>query len=88
MKKEERRAAVALRYDHDVDSAPVVIATGYGELAERIIREAVQHGIPLHEDAQLASLLVGLNLKQEIPAELYRAVAAVLALVFEADSIS
>ena len=86
MGKEERKAAAALRYDPEVDSAPIVVAAGFGELAERIIKAAAEHDIPVHKDNQLASLLVGLNLGQEIPVELYQAVAAVLAVVLDLDN--
>ena len=81
-----RRAAAALGYDPEERNAPRVVARGFGELAERIIERARQHGIPIHEDRDLVAVLASLNLEQEIPTELYRAVAEVLAFVYRANS--
>jgi flagellar biosynthesis protein len=88
MERDEQRPqklAVALRYREDEDHAPRVVATGKGELAWRIIREAEKHGIPLYEDPQLVTLLSQLPLGTEIPPELYEAVAKVLAFVYTLD---
>lgn len=82
----KRKMASALRYDHSTGQVPTVIATGYGETAERIIRRAVELGVPVHKDTELASLLVGIDLDSEIPVELYRAVAAVLALILNLNT--
>ncbi len=75
-----RRRAVALRYDGH--GAPRVTAAGGGALAERIVAAAREHGVPLHEDAALAEALAAVPLGEEIPPELYVAVAEVLAFVF------
>jgi len=82
---EKRRAAAALHYDPQTGAAPKVVASGLGSLAERIVQTAREAGVPVYEDQELARLLVGLDLEQEIPVELYRAVAAVLAVVFSVD---
>ncbi|HQU15057.1 MAG: hypothetical protein B7Z66_05480 [Chromatiales bacterium 21-64-14] len=72
--------AVALHYDgHD---APRVTATGHGPVAERIQAIAREHGIPLHEDPQLAELLAQIPLGDEIPQALYLAVAEVIAFAY------
>lgn len=65
--------AVALQYGPD-DSAPVVVASGMGYLAEKIVDVAQEHGVPVYEDDSLATMLTQLNLGQEIPPELYRAI--------------
>lgn len=70
--------AVALRYDADQESAPRVVASGRGELAERILALAGQHGVPVHEDPDLVELLAAAELGEEIPVELYHAVAQLL----------
>lgn len=75
-------SAVALHYDNDGNSAPTVTAKGCGEVAEQIIALAKQHGIPLQENAPLTELLAKLDLGTEIPAELYLAVAEVLAFAY------
>ncbi|MFP4694981.1 EscU/YscU/HrcU family type III secretion system export apparatus switch protein [Thiohalospira sp.] len=72
--------AVALRYDGQ--SAPRVTAKGAGETAEAILRLAEENGIPLHEDPDLVTLLAQLELGQEIPTNLYQAVAEVIAFAY------
>lgn len=74
------RAAVALRYDGE--RAPTISATGTQELAEEIIRIAREHGVPLYENAELASILARLSLNEEIPESLYRVIAEILAFAF------
>jgi flagellar biosynthesis protein len=73
-------AAVALKYDGE--RAPVIAATGTWELAEEIIRIAREHDVPLYENAELASILARLSLNEEIPEELYRVIAEILAFAF------
>lgn len=77
-----RKRAVALKYDLEVDAAPRVVAKGAGHLARRIVELAEEHGVHVHEDATLAAVLSRLDLQAEIPPELYRAVAEVLAFVY------
>lgn len=77
-----RRKAVALRYDTERDRAPKVVATGSGDLAERIIATAKEHGIHLHTDPDMIAVLSKLKPDMEIPPDLYRAVAEVLAFVY------
>lgn len=79
--------AVALRYDKSRDSAPVVTASGRGYLAEKIIQLARQHDVPLEENPVLAEALLKLDLGQEIPPELYEAVALILTYVLKTDEM-
>lgn len=74
------KQAIALHYDGR--NAPRVTATGRDAVAEQIIALAREHGIPLHEDSQLAGLLAQLELNDEIPRELYLAVAQVIAFAY------
>jgi flagellar biosynthesis protein len=74
--------AVALKYDEKKDRAPRVIAKGRGEIAEKIVAIAKENNVPLYEDKNLVQILEALDLKTEIPPELYRAVAEVLAFVY------
>lgn len=75
--------AVALRYQEGVDRAPVVVAKGAGDLAMQIKQIAGQHQVPVVEDPPLARQLYRqVEVGREIPVELYRAVAEVLALVY------
>lgn len=72
-------SAVALRYDNQASSAPHVVAKGRGEIADQIIATARAHGVPIREDKDLVELLSACELLDEIPFELYAAVAHVLA---------
>ncbi len=78
--KSPPKSAVALHYDEK--NAPRITAKGRGEIAEKIIALAEQHSIPLHEDQELVALLAQLDLGDEIPRELYLAVAEVLAFAY------
>ena len=80
-----QKQAVALRYDGERDAVPVVVASGRGALAERIIETAREHGIPIQEDAQLVEALSKLDLGEMIPSELYPVVAEILVFVARAD---
>jgi len=75
--------AVALKYDAEKNSAPVVIAKGMRKLAARIRAIAEEHDIPIVEDPPLArALYKACEIGWEIPYELYQAVAEVLAMVY------
>lgn len=77
-----RLLAVALAYDPDVVDAPRVVASGQDELARRIIAAAREHGIEVHEDADLAEVLAAVDIDSVIPLEAFAAVAKVLAYVY------
>ena len=71
--------AVALHYDHL--GAPRVVAKGKGSIGEKIIEVAKVNNIPIEENEVLAGALSNVELGEEIPAELYKAVAEVLIFV-------
>lgn len=75
-----RRSAVALAYGSG-DSAPKVVARGYGELAERIVGAAKREGIYVHGAPELVGLLMQLDLDQQIPEKLYLVIAELLVCV-------
>jgi len=77
-----RQLAVALRYDQDREAAPRVLAKGQGAVAQKILSLAKEKGIPIRDDPELVQSLAQLDLGQLIPAELYPAVAEVLAYVY------
>jgi len=81
-KKQRPARAAALRYEQEKDDAPRVIAKGRGEIAEKIIEIAREHGVTIYEDDELAEVLCRLDLNQAIPPELYQAIAEVLAFVY------
>lgn len=72
-----KNKAVALKYNVEEDIAPVIIAAGYGEIAERIIDVAEKKGIPVFRDDSAASLMCMLEVGSNIPRELYEVVAAI-----------
>lgn len=80
------KTAVALGFEKG-DQAPKILATGKGHLAEKIIEEAKEHGIPLHYDERLAKTLSELDFDEYIPPELYEAVVEVLMYVDKVDSV-
>jgi flagellar biosynthesis protein len=80
-KPAKRPIAVALQYKHGKDPAPRVTAKGQGEVAERIIETARKHGVAVEANSVLAEALSVVELDQQIPPELYRAVAEVIGFV-------
>ena len=82
MKEERRKLAAALRYTRGEDLAPRLIAKGNGAIAEKIMEIARAEGIPIREDKALVEVLSSLDLYQEIPPELYKAVAEILAFIY------
>jgi flagellar biosynthesis protein FlhB len=76
--------AVAIRYELDSMAAPAVLAKGRNYLALRIKQRAIEHNVPIVENPPLAQALYkSVDVGQEIPAHLYRAVAEVLAYIFK-----
>jgi flagellar biosynthetic protein FlhB len=78
--------AVALRYEMQRTQAPVVVAKGARLMAERIREVAVSNRVPVVENAPLAqTLFKSVEIGEQIPEQLYRAVAEVLAYVYQID---
>ena len=80
------KRAAALRYDAESGGAPRVVAAGSGEIAERIIALAQEHGVPIRDDAALAEALARLQLEAEVPEELWAAVAEALVWAYRLTS--
>ena len=68
------KKAVALKYDDAKNSAPVIVASGMGYMAEKIIETANESGVPVYEDNSLATILTQLELGSQVPEELYQAI--------------
>jgi len=84
MNNSPRAQAVALAYGAG-DAAPRVVAKGRGMVADEIIRRAREAGVFVHESREMVSLLMGLDLDQRIPPELYVAVAELLAWIYRIE---
>lgn len=81
----KRKRAAALKYDN-VFNSPVVTAIGFGEIADRIIEEAENSNVPVMENPELAENLTMLSIGQNIPVELYEAVAEIIAFIYSLDN--
>ncbi|TAN52116.1 MAG: flagellar biosynthesis protein [Methylococcaceae bacterium] len=79
-----QQIAVALAYGQD-QGAPKVVAKGRGLIAQAIIERARQHGVYVHESEDLVGLLMKVELDQEIPPQLYLAVAELLAWLYRLE---
>ena len=84
--RKKKAKAVALKYETEKDSAPRVVAKGRDVIAEKIIETAKAHNVPLYEDKNLVQVLEAIDLDTEIPPELYRAVAEVLAFIYRLNA--
>lgn len=82
--KAPSRRAVALQYGAG-DAAPVIVASGMGYLAEKIVSVAVDHDVPVYEDDSLATILTQFQLGQELPEELYQAIVEIYAYFLNFD---
>jgi len=78
-----KQKAAALQYDRGSSSAPKVIAKGDGTSAENIIKIAKLHDIPIQKDPDLIELLSKVEIDQEIPEEMYKAVAEVFSFIYK-----
>ncbi len=79
---EDPEIAIALKYDTEKDNAPRVVAKGMRLKAEKIREIAKQYNVPLMKNTTLAGALYRVDVGQEVPEELYDAVAEVLNFVF------
>lgn len=78
-----KEKAVALAYDRA--GAPTVVAKGSGEVARKLIEQAIDYGIPIQKDQVLVEALLQVNLGEEIPPQLYQVVAELLAFIYRLD---
>lgn len=77
---EQTKLAIALHYERG-SNAPVVVAKGKGTIGEKIVEIAKANDIPIEENEVLAGALSKVELGEEIPPDLYKAVAEVLVFV-------
>jgi len=76
---------VALKYDQEGASAPKVVAKGQGEIAKKILQKADEFEIPIFKNKALAESLLKLDVDEQIPPNLYKAVAEVFVWLMNAE---
>lgn len=81
----QRRKAAALKYERNLD-APIVTAAGMGHIADKILERAEENKVPVVYNKELTELLCNVDIGDEIPSELYEAVAHVIAYVTDLDN--
>lgn len=81
----KRTIAAALAYRGGT-SAPMLTAKGQGKVAEEIIKRAKEAGVFVHESPELVSMLMQLDLDQQIPPELYQVIAELLAWIYRMEN--
>jgi len=77
--------AVALKYNENATSAPKVVAKGKGEIAKKILQKAEEFDIPIFKNKALAESLLNLDLDEQIPSNLYKAVAEVFVWLMNSE---
>ena len=82
---EKADKAVALKYDQEGSSAPKVVAKGQGEIAKKILQKADEFEIPIFKNKALAESLLKLDVDEQIPPNLYKAVAEVFVWLMNAE---
>ena len=80
------KKAVALSYDENKNAAPIIVASGMGYLAEKIVETAADNGVPIYEDNSLSTILTQLQLGQEIPPSLYQAIVEIYVYFLHFDA--
>ncbi len=81
-----RRRAAALKYEENI-VAPIVTASGMGYIADKIIEKAEENDIPIVYNKELSELLCNVDIGENIPTDLYEAVAHIIAYVTDLDRI-
>lgn len=81
-----QKKAAALAYDKQSDAAPKLTAKGRGQVAEKIITVAKEHGIPVEKDADLVEILDKVEIDSEIPIEVYSVVADIFAYIYKVNA--
>ena len=82
----KEKTAVAIEYVPG-EAAPKILATGKGQVAEKIIEKAKESNVPLYKDNKLADTLSRLQIGDMIPPELYEVVAEILVFVDDMDTM-
>lgn len=86
-RESKRKKTAALKYNPEKDKAPRIVASGSGNIAEKILEKARQENIPIKEDRDLVEVLSRLNVGEEIPEELYSVIAEILSFFYKLDEL-
>jgi len=86
MKEQKIKKAVALSYSEGM-SAPTIVASGKGRVAENIIEEGKKSDIPVYKDEKIAAILTEMEVGNQIPEELYELVAKIMVFVGDMDKL-
>jgi flagellar biosynthesis protein len=81
----QSKQAVALCYDEKQNNAPKVVAKGSGFISEQILDAAEQHAVPVYQNKTITGMLMAVEIDREVPPELYKVVAEILAYVYRID---
>ena len=81
-----RKKAAALKYEENI-VAPIVTASGMGHIADKIIEKAEENDVPIVYNKELTELLCNVDIGENIPTDLYEAVAHIIAYVTDLDRI-
>lgn len=84
-KTQHNQQAISMKFDPEKNGAPIITSVGEGELANRILELAREHKVPIVQDPGLVQALSHAGLGQEIPVNLYRAVAAIYSVIRRTD---
>ncbi len=79
------KKAVALKYEKNSMNAPKVVAKGKGEIALKILKKAEEFDIPIFKNASLASSLLDVDIEEEVPPKLYKAVVEVFVWLMQSE---
>ena len=79
------KKAVALKYEKNSMNAPKVVAKGKGEIALKILKKAEESDIPIFKNASLASSLLDVDIEEEVPPKLYKAVVEVFVWLMQSE---
>jgi flagellar biosynthesis protein len=81
-RREQPDRAVAVRYDPEREHAPRILASGRGDVAEKILEIARKHGVPAYVDPDLVEILAQFEPGTVVPEELYQVMAEILAFIY------
>lgn len=84
-KAAEKRRQTAVAVQKPEDALPKIVAAGYGDIAEKILRIAFENDVKVRQDADLAEMLAALEIDSDIPSEALIAVAEILAYVYKVN---